>query len=189
MCEEYARAVLEYLRTGETRGHPELEQAYATRRAEILKEPSEVRDELERATASDYVERCDAQYSAAEAEQEREQAEEEAQREAQRQRGEEEAEAERAETERVARFDSECTSRGGSVNESHDYCSIEHPAGGELPVPLLHDGTFDEGEAALERENCELAMQDAQNAASDGHPWSQLPEYYEEVGACFRGSP
>jgi hypothetical protein len=187
-CGTDGRVVAHYLATGDTGGQPEVDQSYATRRAEILREPEDGRVSLIRAEADGYITRCDEHETSAQVETERQaQQQRDQQQYAEQQRQREQQQAQ-AEADRNTLYASTCQSHGGTV-KSDSYCAVSYRGRFDQPVPVKYDGTWDQAQAESNRRDCESAARDAASSGRDGHPWSKPPVYHDDSGVCASGNP
>lgn len=182
-CAQLGQQIVDYLRTGETRGHPELDQ-YAASRAELLKEPPAARDGLIRASADDAIQSCDQQLTEQEAQRQQEAQQRQRQAAAQAQA----QAAARAEAARQERYTAGCVAHGGAIN-AYGTCVVSYPNWADQLVTIDDNGNFDQAQADLNRDDCATNQQDATTAAQEGLPWHELPVYHSDTGVCTLGSP
>ena len=193
-CQALGEAVLEYLTTGDTGGEPEMERAYADTRASILTQPEEAREGVARARASDAVDACDtrlAEQAAAEAEDwAQAEAQEQADREVeerQRQRQEDADAAAEEERIQLETFRHACAAVGGEADGLS--CTVDYPGWPDQYVPMDDSGNLIPEDVEVNRQDCEIGLEDAQISADEGYPWSELPQFHEDSGVCTYGTP
>jgi hypothetical protein len=177
-CADLGRLVETYFLSGDTSGHHELDQDYASERAAILGQPSAARAGLARADADNVIQVCDKKLS-------------------EQQAANAQATAAAQETARKeAGFRSGCTAHHGRVIQPMvSYrtiglnCVVDYPTASDQELALNDNGTFDQAQADNHKSDCAGSLHDAQTAATEGHPWSQLPVYHADTGVCEHGSP
>jgi hypothetical protein len=202
-CADLGALVQSYMLTGGTNGNPQLDQSYATARAEILRQPEAARAGLARADADDVIQACDKTYSdqenAAAAQRANDQARAQAEADAAAR-----AQAEqRANDASNALFRAGCRDHGGTAttnapddsgydaggpDPAGEYCSVTYN-GTTYGVPFTESHTFSASSAAENKDLCAANTVSAQDAAVSASAWSQLPVFHADSGVCERGTP
>jgi hypothetical protein len=202
-CASLGTLVEKYLETGNTAGYPQLDQTYASERASILAEPQASQLGLARSDADTAIQQCDqnldnqAAAAANAAQQRQAQANAAAAAQAQAQAQQQAQDAQNA------AYRSTCKQHGGTItgtapdqsgyngentDPAGEYCSVTY-RGDTYQLPMNSDGTWDSSSAASNKSDCDSDTQNAQSAAQDGVPWTQLPAWHAETGVCEPGSP
>jgi hypothetical protein len=65
---------------------------------------------------------------------------------------------------------------------------VSFPGEGSFQIPISDDGSFYHAAADTNRAQCGTDALDAAVNASDGYPWSKLPNYHAKAGVCFGGT-
>ncbi len=180
-CASEGQVIARYLSTGDTSDDPEVDQAYAERRAEILQQPKDARAGLIRATADDYISQCDQQKTQAE-----QRAAAEAQRQAQEQ-AQQQAQQQQAAQQR-ATFAATCQQHHGNVSGDGTQCTVSYPNGPYESLPINSDGTWDQAQADSNRQFCQGMATSAADQARAGYPWKRPPQYHADTGICDTGA-
>jgi hypothetical protein len=183
-CDTIGHLVEQYLLTGDNGGYPSLDQSYAGARSDLLQEPEAARGGTARADADDAIQYCDKQQSdrdaaASQAKADAEQAAAQAKADA-----EARAQAAAAAVAQASAYRSGCAAHHGYIADD-GRCRVDYPGQPGNAVELNDDGTFDQADADLTKEDCANADQDWLTAQQEGVPMSgSEPVYHADTGVC-----